>query len=297
MATLADDLVDVRPTVMFGVPRIFEKVREQVEAHADVAGEAPLHPFGLDRLRVAVCGGAPLAADLVEFFAGHGLRMCNTYGMTEAGAIASAWDREPRPDTCGAPYPGVSIRIAPDGEALVRSTGLCLGYYNDLHATAELFTEDGFLRTGDIVEFTSSGDVRVVDRKKDIIITSGGKNISPSAIQHALARSPYINQAVLVGNNRRYVAALLEVSAAAINERLNSASDYGDLIEDPEARVLLEAAVTAVNDTLSPPEQIKAWAPLPEPLRPTDPEVTPTMKVKRGAFELRYAELIESLYE
>jgi len=283
---------------MFGVPRIFEKVRDQIEsAGGGNHGGAPLQPFGLDRLRVAVCGGATLSADLVTFFAGHGLRMCNTYGMTEAGAISSAWDREPRPDTCGGAYPGVSIRIAPDGEALVRSSGLCLGYYNDAAATAELFTDDGFLRTGDIIELTPSGDVRVVDRKKDIIITSGGKNISPSGIQHALARSPYINQAVLVGNGRRYVAALLELAPAALTEHFGRVTSYGELIEDPAVLALLDAAVTEVNATLSPPEQVKTWAVLPQPVLPTDPEVTPTMKVKRGAFERRYAELIQSLYE
>lgn len=301
MMTLTSDLAEIRPTVMFGVPRIFEKVREQLEASGTAPSPEALRPFGFDRLRVAVCGGAPLSKDLVEFFAEFGLRMCNTYGMTEAGAIASAWDREPQPDTCGVPFPEVEFRVADDGEALVKSGGLCLGYYRDTAATDEMFTPDGFLRTGDIVERTASGEVRVVDRKKDIIITKGGKNISPSGIQFLLAKSPVINQALVVGNDRRYLVALIEIAPEPLKEYLAARGvtndAYDELVTLPETLAAVEAAVAEANESLSHPEQIKRWALLPRPLVANDPVLTPTMKIKRKPFEARYAELIDSLYE
>jgi long-chain acyl-CoA synthetase len=301
MATLAADLVEVRPTVMFGVPRVFEKVREEIEIDPRrEPGDGPLRRFGLDRLRVAVCGGAPLAEDLVEFFAAFGLRMCNTYGMTEAGGIAGAWDREPRPDTCGLPFPGVDLVVAHDGEALIKSHGLCLGYFRDPDATRDMFTPDGHLRSGDIVELTADGEVKVVDRKKDIIITAGGKNISPSAIEHALARSPYVNQAVVVGNDRRYIVALVEIAPDGVRELLDgTVSDettFAELATHPRTVEAVDAAVRDLNLTLSQPEQIKRVALLSRQLLPSDPEVTPTMKVKRRPFEARYAEIIDELY-
>jgi long-chain acyl-CoA synthetase len=301
MLTLPADLVDVRPTVMFGVPRVFEKVREEVEAAGPPAANVhPLQPFGLDRMRVAVCGGAPLAKDLVEFFAGFGLRMCNTYGMTEAGGIAAAWDREPLPDTCGVPFPGVDLVVADDGEALVKSHGLCLGYFRDPDATAAMFTADGHLRTGDVVELTADGEVRVIDRKKDIIITTGGKNISPSALEHSLARNPWINQAIVVGNDRRYVVALIEIAPDAVRELLGARvapdATFVDLATHPDTLAAIDTAVNMLNVSLSQPEQIKRFAVLPRQLLPSDPEVTPTMKVKRRPFEARYADIIESLY-
>jgi long-chain acyl-CoA synthetase len=295
VATLPDDLRTVRPTVMFGVPRIFDKVREAMEAGGGGEG---LAAFGLDRLRVAVCGGAPLARELVEFYAARGIRMCNTYGMTEGNAIASAWDRPPQGDTCGVPFPGVDLRFEDDGEILVRSQGICLGYYRDPEATAEMLTPDGFCRTGDIGRLTDDGEVQVVDRKKDIIITTGGKNISPSAIEHRLTSSPFLNQAVVIGNGRNFLTAVLELAPDAVGAALglDPVPPLAQLVGRPDVAALVDDAVAGANAELSRPEQVKRWALLERPLTPGDPEVTPTLKVKRRAFEARHAALIDALY-
>jgi long-chain acyl-CoA synthetase len=298
-ATLADDLCDVRPTIMFGVPRIFEKVRTAIEEDPSPPGENPLARFGLDRMRIAVCGGAPLPKETVSFFLGHGLRLCNTYGMTEGGAIACPWDRTPRPETCGVPFPGVEITIDDDGEILVRSDGLCLGYYRDPDASKALFTDDGFLRTGDLGRW-SDGELEIIGRKKEVIITSGGKNINPSGIENALTRDPYINQAVVIGNDRNYLVAVVELAAIPVQEFLAAqgvtTATFEEMVTRREVAELIEAAVAAVNDGLSRPEQIKRFAILPRQLAITDPELTQTMKIKRPQFEARYAELIEPLY-
>jgi len=284
---------------MFGVPRIFDKVRSAIEDDPPPPDESPLARFGLDRMRIAVCGGAPLAKETVSFFLQHGLRLCNTYGMTEGGAIACPWDRTPRPETCGVPFPGVEITIADDGEVLLRSSGLCLGYYRDPGATASMFTDDGFLRTGDLGRW-NDGELELVGRKKDVIITSGGKNVNPSGIQNALTRNPYINQAEVVGNDRNYLVAVIELATVPVEELLaargTTVSSYGELSARPEARELVADAIATVNATLSRPEQIKRFAILPRPLALGDPELTQTMKVKRAEFEARYAELIEPLY-
>ena len=140
-------------------------------------------------MRVAVCGGAPLPKETVSFFLGHGLRLCNTFGMTEGGAIACPWDRTPRPETCGIPFPGVEITVDDDGEILVRSDGVCLGYYRDPDASKAMFTDDGFLRTGDLGRW-NDGELEIIGRKKEVIITSGGKNINPSGIENALDARP-----------------------------------------------------------------------------------------------------------
>ena len=298
-ATLADDLVDVRPTIMFGVPRIFEKVRTSIEADPPAPGENPLVRFGLDRMRVAVCGGAPLPKETVSFFLEHGLRLCNTYGMTEGGAIACPWDRTPRPETCGVPFPGVEIELDDDGEILIRSDGLCLGYYRNPDASKDLFTDDGFLRTGDLGQW-NDGELEIVGRRKEIIITSGGKNVNPSGIENALTRDPYINQAVVVGNNRNYLVAVIEPAAGPLQEYLAeqgvTTSSYEDIVIRPEVAELIAQAVAVVNDGLARPEQIKRFAILPRQLTISDPELTQTMKVKRPEFEARYADLIEPLY-
>jgi long-chain acyl-CoA synthetase len=303
MATLLDDLPGIRPTVMFGVPRIFQKVRAAVEEGSlqPTSTGDPLAPFGLDRLRVTVCGGAPLQAELVDFFATHGVRMVNCYGMTEGNAIAAAWDRPPRGDTCGAPFPGVDVRLEPDGEVLVRSPGICLGYYRDPDATDQLLTDDGYIRTGDLGEWANGGELRLIGRKKEIIITTGGKNMSPALIENELTKCPYINQAVVIGNDRRHLVAVLEPSLEAIagyfSARGEAIPDYASLIHHPAMVALMTVAVEEANAVLSQPEQIKRWVVLPRPLVPGDPELTPTMKIKRQAFEERHADLIDWLYD
>jgi len=304
-ATLLDDLPDLRPTVMFGVPRVFEKVRSAV-VEANLRGGPtdghPLADFGLDRLRVMVCGGAPLTPEMVDFFGVHGVKMVNSYGMTEGNAIATAWDRPPRGDTCGAPLPRVEIRLDADGEVLVRSRGVCLGYFRDDAATAALFTDDGYVRTGDLGEVTAEGELRLVGRKKEIIITAGGKNMSPAMIEHELTRSPFVNQAVVVGNGRRYLVAVLEPATEVVAEHLARvdppapAGGYEDVVADPRLAGFLEEAVAAANANLSQPEQVKRWAVLPHRFEPGDPVLTPTMKIRRTELEVRLAELIEELY-
>jgi len=299
-ATLLDDLPELRPTVMFGVPRVFEKVRAAV---LEGAGN-PLAAFGLDRLRTMVCGGAPLTPEMVAFFGAHGVKMVNSYGMTEGNAIAVAWDRPPRGDTCGVPLPGVDVRLAGDGEVEVRSAGVCLGYYRDPDATAELFTSDGYVRTGDLGEWTPDGELRLVGRKKEIIITDGGKNMSPAVIEHELTKSPFVNQAVVIGNGRRYLVAVLEPAVEAIAEhwrtdhrgRPATERSYEDVVADPRLVPLLADAVGAANAVLSQPEQVKRWAVLPHRLQPGDAELTPTMKIRRNVFETAHAALIEELY-
>jgi long-chain acyl-CoA synthetase len=249
---------------------------------------------------VTVCGGAPLQPELVEFFAAHGVKMVNCYGMTEANAVAAAWDRPARGDTCGVPFPGVDLRLEPDGEVLVKSDGICRGYYRDPDATAELFSADGYVRTGDIGELTEDGELRLVGRKKEIIITAGGKNMSPGLIEHELTKNPYVNQALVIGEGRRHLVAVLEPSLEAFAEyfaaRKEPTPAYAELIRHPAVDALLAAAVDEANRGLSHPEQIKRWAPLPRPLALGDPELTPTMKIKRRVFEDRHAELIEQLY-
>jgi long-chain acyl-CoA synthetase len=297
--TLPEDLVAVRPTVMFGVPRIFEKVRTSIEEDPPAPGENPLARFGLDRMKVAVCGGAPLPKETVAFFLGHGLRLANTFGMTEGGAIACPWDRTPRPETCGVPFPGVEIAIADDGEILVRSDGLCLGYYRNPEASAALFTDDGFLRTGDLGRW-NDGELEIVGRKKEIIITSGGKNINPSGIENALTRDPYINQAVVIGNDRNYLVAVIELALVPVQEFLAAqgitTATLADVVARPETERLIEAAVAAVNEELSRPEQIKRFAILPREFSQEEGEVTPTLKLRRKVIVDHFADEIDRLY-
>jgi long-chain acyl-CoA synthetase len=218
--------------------------------------------------------------------------------MSEAGAIAASWQRDPRPDTCGQPFPGVEVRLDEDGECLVRSAGVMRAYFRDDAATTEAITPDGFFRTGDVARWTDDGDLQLIERKKDIIITAGGKNVSPSAIEHLLTSGPLVANAIVVGNGRKYLVALLVLDAAATAAQLCLPdADMATLIDDPVVAKAVDAVVTTVNEELSRPEQIKRWAFLERPLGPTDPEMTPTMKVKRKEFEARHRELIESLYE
>ncbi|MEO8696109.1 MAG: AMP-binding protein [Acidimicrobiales bacterium] len=300
LETLAEDLLSIRPTVMFAVPRVIEKLRTLLTAQSEGSeGRDALTSIGLERMRILLAGGAPLAADVLSYFADFGLLIRNGYGMTEGGGICMPWATPPRTDTVGTPLPGVEMKLADDGEVLIRSSGLCLGYYRDEATSAEIFDDDGFLRTGDVGEWSDDGELRLIDRKKDLIITKGGKNIAPSGIEHMLKLSPYINQAILIGSDRPYVVALFELAPEAIapwaiEHHLDSS--IAALASNADVRALLQLHVDEVNDHLSPPEQVKRFAILPSVLAPSDPALTPTMKIRRSAFTDRYRDLIDALY-
>jgi long-chain acyl-CoA synthetase len=301
LETLADDLLSIRPTVMFAVPRVIEKLRTLLTEQSEGSeGSDALTSIGLERMRILLAGGAPLAADVLSYFADFGLLIRNGYGMTEGGGICMPWATPPRTDTVGTPLPGVEMKLADDGEVLIRSSGLCLGYYRDEATSAEIFDEDGFLRTGDVGEWSDDGELRLIDRKKDLIITKGGKNIAPSGIEHLLKLSPYINQAILIGSDRPYVVALFELAPEsitpwAIEHHLDPS--VAALASSADVRALLQQHVDIVNGQLSPPEQVKRFAILPSVLAPSDPALTPTMKIRRSAFTDRYRDLIDALYD
>ncbi|MFA5595238.1 MAG: AMP-dependent synthetase/ligase [Trueperaceae bacterium] len=331
--TVLTNLQEIRPTVFFAVPRIWEKMYSLVELHMKdaniikrwayasamraVRGAGPggggvagtvAHlavlrllrlRLGLDRVRVAISGAAPIAPEILSYFRAIGVDVREGYGLTESTGIIAIHRRKVRLGTVGPAFKGVEIRIADDGEILSRSPGNFKGYHGDPAATAEALT-DGWLHTGDIGELDSDGNLSITDRKKDILITAGGKNIAPQKIENQLKSSIYINDAVVIGDKQRYLVALLVLDEDNIThwamERQLSYSTYTDLAQNPEVRELIEAEVERVNGTLARVETIKKFAILPKRLYHEDGEVTATLKVKRSSLAAKYQHLIEELY-
>jgi long-subunit acyl-CoA synthetase (AMP-forming) len=243
--------------------------------------------LGLDRVRVTIIGAAPTPLEVEEFFAAIGLPMSEVWGMSETSAIATMNPPDaPRFGTVGPPIPGCEVKLAEDGEILVRGAVVMRGYRNQPEKTRETFTDDGFLRSGDIGEWDDHGYLKIVDRKKELIISAGGKNMSPANIEATLkSASPLIGQAVCVGDARPYNVALIvldpDVKAA-----------YGDADFDG----LVATAIEAANEKLSRVEQIKRWTLLPDEWMPGGDELTPTMKLKRKPISAKYAAEIDRLY-
>src|SRR5690606_5226858 len=201
--------------------------------------------------------------------------------------------------TVGTPFHGVEVRIADDGEILSRSPGNFLGYHKDPAATAAAL-EDGWLRTGDIGELDADGYLSITDRKKDILITAGGKNIAPQKIENQLKSSPYINDAVVIGDRRPYLTALLVLDEDNVShwaaERQLAYSTYTDLTQNSEVIAVVVVEVRRVNDTFARVETIKRFKSLPNRLHLEDGEVTAALKVKRSSIAAKYGDLIEGLY-
>ncbi len=327
--TVLTNLQEIRPTVFFAVPRIWEKMYSLVELHmkdanlikrwayalamrsvrgrstawAPVAHLAVLRllrlRLGLDRVRVAISGAAPIAPEMLSYFRAIGIDVREGYGLTESTGIIAIHREKVRLGTVGPPFEGVTVKIADDGEILSLSPGNFKGYHKDPEATAEALT-DGWLHTGDIGELDEGGNLIITDRKKDILITAGGKNIAPQKIENQLKSSVYINDAVVIGDRRKYLTALLVLDEDNIThwatERQLSYSTYTDLARNPEVRELIESEVERVNGTLARVETIKKFAILPKRLYHEDGEVTATLKVKRSSIAAKYADLIEELY-
>ena len=269
------------------------------------ADESVLQPIrallGLGQAVVVSSGAAPLPPDVGEFFAGLGMKILDVYGMTETtGAFTTNRPGEFRLGTVGRAVPGVEVRIAEDGEILARGPLNTPGYLNLPERTADLIDDDGWLHTGDIGSMDDDGFLSVVDRKKELIITSGGENISPAAIENLLVAHPLIGQALSYGDRRRYVVALLtldgDVAPAWARARGIEASSLAELAEQPEVLAAVGEAVAAANDRLARVQQVKRWRLLPVEWTAESEELTPTLKLKRRVVHAKYADVIDALY-
>ena len=337
--TVAEDAAEVRPTVITAVPRFFEKVRMRVlenarsqpflrrgifywalgegrrQARAHLAWRhhfAPLAPLADrlvgakvrarmgGRLRMGFSGGAALHPMVLEFFFAMGIPIIEGYGLTETSPVIclTPMGRE-RPGSVGPPVPGAEVRIGPEGEILTRSPYVMLGYWHNEEATAEAM-RGGWFHTGDVGFLDSDGYLHITDRLKDLLVTAGGKNVAPQPIEARLKASKWITEAVLIGERRPYIAALL----VANFERLESLARRNgwpfasrrELLARPEILAIVQRRLDRLNETLAPFEQIKRFALLDRELTQEGGELTPTLKVRRRVIHERHARLIESLY-
>jgi long-chain acyl-CoA synthetase len=316
VARLPEALVGTKPTILPAVPRVYEKI------HANVVGEiersspakraigrwalrvgATKSPTSLQgriadalvfkkvrerlggRLRVGVSGAAPLGVDVLEFFRSLNMLVIEGYGLTETSSSLSVNDPdEYRFGTVGHAVDGCEIRLEDDGEILVRSDSVFMGYFKDPEATAAAFTKDGFFRTGDVGEIDADGFVKITDRKKDIIITAGGKNIAPQNLENALKASRFVSQALVVGDRRPYVTALITLDSDEVRA---SGRDPQELVQE---------LVDNVNRDRVRVEQIKRFTILPRDFTQEAGELTPTLKLRRRVVLDHFGAEVEALY-
>ena len=342
---VAANLAAVRPTLMAGVPRVYEKLYNRVVTGAKEG--SPLkykifqwalgvgtqvsklrqqgrQPSGLlalkhrladklvysklkarlgGRLRYLISGGAPLSRAIAEFFHAFDILILEAYGLTEntAGATSNRPERY-KFGTVGRPFKGVEIDTADDGEILIRGRNIMRGYYNLPEATAETLDPDGWLHSGDIGQLDADGFLTITDRKKDILVTAGGKNIAPQNIENMLKAScPYVSQVVMLGDRRPFCVALITINEDATGkwarEQGIEYKDYADLASRPEVKQLIREAVESVNAQLASYERIKDFHLLDHDLSQATGELTPKMSIKRKVVEARHRDVLEGFYK
>ncbi len=257
--------------------------------------------LGLDQCQIPVTGAAPTSLDTLDFFAGIGLRLYEGYGMTEdSGPATVNTEAHYRAGTVGPPLPGVEVRLGDDGELLIRGGNVAAGYYEDPEMTAETFGADGWLHTGDIAAIDEDGFVRIIDRKKELIITAGGKNISPANLEALLKRHPLVGQACVVGDRKPYVAALIvldgEVAPGWAAQSGIAFTDLATFSREPRLVAEIQRAVDEANEHVSHAEGIRRFEVLPYEWTMESDELTPTLKLKRRVVLSKHAEEIERLY-
>lgn len=343
--SVPQNLLEVRPTVITGVPRFYEKVYQRIQlevkkrpkasqyvlnwalsvsrrAHrknSNGQGSTPSpllsselriadqvvfsrirHRFG-GRLRIMVSGAAPLAEEVRSFFECIGLHILEGYGLTETAAPVACNTPEINfPGSVGRPLPGIEVKIAEDGEILVRGSSVFAGYYKNTEATDEAFV-DGWFRTGDIGDFDENGFLHIRDRKKDIIITSGGKHVAPQFIENMFRSEPLVSNIIVYGDRRKYITALITLSrdgmkTAARNLQIPFKS-VEELVHHPKIREELDAMVNRKNETLASFERIKKYAVLDGDFTAEADEMTPTFKLKRKVIVERYRSVLDGLYD
>lgn len=343
MEKVPENIREVHPTVLTGVPRFYEKFKERIDeaiksetglkrlillwaiqvgqewAGKKVAGKKISWGLRLEyavadtlvfsklrerlggRLRFCVSGGAPLSKELALFFYGVGVLILEGYGLTETSPVIAV----NRPDrfrfgSVGPVIPGVEVRLAEDGEILTRGPHVMQGYFKQPEATAQAIDAEGWFHTGDVGQLDPEGFLTITDRKKDLIKTSGGKMVAPQNIEAALKKDPSIADALVIGDRRKYLTALIvphleSVGAYAKKHSIHYAN-LDELVENPEIEALIWKRVERVNTTLASFEQIKKIALLAQPFSMVSGELTPTLKVKRQVVSQRYAQKIEALY-
>ena len=255
---------------------------------------------GLDRTRYCFSGAAPISPDLLKFYHSIGIDMREAYGQTEStGGVSVHYTGDVKLGTVGKPLPGTEVRISEQGEILVRGPSVFMGYFKDPEKTAETIV-DGWLHTGDVGNLDEDGHLHISDRLKDVIITSGGKNITPSEIENQLKFSPYINDAVVIGDRRKYLTALIMIDDENVMEYAQENripfTTYASLTKEPEIIKLIHNEVEAVNNRFARVETIKKFSLIDIQLTVDDEEITPTMKLKRKFVNEKFKDVIESMY-
>ncbi|MGD8202329.1 AMP-dependent synthetase/ligase [Ornithinimicrobium sp. W1679] len=344
--TVTTDLAEVQPTVLFAVPRIWEKIQASVAIKVANASPAKRAAYGLSQrlgtqvaqqqladggrlsagsrvrsglawvlanrklkqhlglthVRHALSGAAPISPDLLTWFQGLGLTIHEAYGMTENTAVATTnYPGRVRVGTVGEAQPGIGLRLDErTGEVLTRHPGTFVGYWNRPDATAEAVDEEGWLHTGDVGEWVGGSHLRIVDRIKDIIITAGGKNISPSEIENAIKASPYVREAVVIGDQRPYLTALVGIEYDTVSDwaarRRIEYTTYRDLACRAEVVELVAGVVREVNSRFARVESVRKFRMLHKELDHEDGELTATQKLKRAAFAATVPHLVDDMY-
>jgi long-chain acyl-CoA synthetase len=336
---LQSNLTEVRPTVFFGVPRVWEKfhagvaaqlnkatgikatmaaqamkVGKQVIEARNAGKRAPVHleaqfalfdklvyskvksAIGLDQARMMASGAAPLGKDVIDFFAGLGMPIYEVYGQSEDnGPTSFNAPGKTKIGTVGPAFPGVEVKIADDGEILVKGRNVFAGYYKDPAATDETLV-DGWLHSGDLGEFDSEGFLSITGRKKDLIITAGGKNVAPKLIESGLKENPLVSEAVVIGDKRKYLTALVTLDPEAAEKFSKDKGLSGAVHESEAVRQEIQRSVDKVNTEMARVEQVKKFTVLPRELSMDEGELTPTLKVKRNVVTDHFSSEIEAMY-
>ena len=257
--------------------------------------------LGFDRVRLGFSGAAPISHEVLKFFQSIGIPIREGYGLTETTGITHISDTENfKLGTVGKSLPGSEVKIAEDGEILVRHGGIFQGYFKDEENTREAL-KDGWFHTGDVGEIDSDGYLKITDRKKDLIVTAGGKNVAPQYIENLLKFSPYINDAVVIGDRRKFISAIIVIDEENVvkwaQDHKVQFTTFASLTRTEEVEKLIAEEVAKVNRQLARVENIRKFRLLDKKLYTEDGEVTPTMKVKRKAIYAQYKDLIESMYQ
>jgi long-chain acyl-CoA synthetase len=298
--TTLDQCRHFRPTLLNGVPYFFEKVQRGItDAGKADDPSALVEAFG-GRLRACISGGAPLSQSVARFYESRGVKLLEGYGLTETSpVIATCTVEASRIGTVGRPIPGVEVRIADDGEVLTRGPHVMLGYWDRPADTAEVIRY-GWLHTGDLGELDADGFLRITGRKKELIVTTGGKNIAPAYLEELLTADPLIQQAVIIGDGRNYLTALIVPNAtnlrAAIIERRIPVSSAAEALADPRVRRLYSERIQWRLASVSRYEQVGNFLLLDRGFTVESGELTPTLKIRRNIIAQRYAQQIAAMY-